>query len=88
MADDDYVYDEVSGEWRPASEVAAEAVAMQRKLAQEKEASMIAELTSAGMMVNSDVDAAAFQEVVRPVWDNFIAENGDTLVNAIVALQK
>ena len=25
MADDDYVYDEVSGEWRPASEVAAEA---------------------------------------------------------------
>ncbi|WP_108501326.1 alkylphosphonate utilization protein [Paracoccus indicus] len=25
MADDDYVYDEVTGEWRPASEVAAEA---------------------------------------------------------------
>ena len=25
MADDDYVYDEVSGEWRLASEVAAEA---------------------------------------------------------------
>ena len=25
MADDDYVYDEVSGEWRPASELAAEA---------------------------------------------------------------
>lgn len=23
MADDDYVYDEVTGEWRPASEVAA-----------------------------------------------------------------
>ena len=27
MADDDYVYDEVTGEWRPASEVAAEAAA-------------------------------------------------------------
>jgi protein PhnA len=25
MADDDYVYDEASGEWRPASEVAAPA---------------------------------------------------------------
>lgn len=25
MADDDYVYDEVTGEWRPASEIAAEA---------------------------------------------------------------
>lgn len=26
MADDDYVYDEVTGEWRPASEMAAAAV--------------------------------------------------------------
>ncbi|MCX8998888.1 alkylphosphonate utilization protein [Rhizobiaceae bacterium BDR2-2] len=25
MADDDYVYDEATGEWRPASEIAAEA---------------------------------------------------------------
>jgi len=29
MADDDYVYDEVTGEWRPASEIAAEAAAGQ-----------------------------------------------------------
>jgi len=27
MADDDYVYDEATGEWRPASEVAAAAAA-------------------------------------------------------------
>jgi protein PhnA len=27
MADDDYVYDEATGEWRPASEVAASAAA-------------------------------------------------------------
>jgi protein PhnA len=27
MADDDYIYDEASGEWLPASEVAARAVA-------------------------------------------------------------
>lgn len=26
MADDDYVYDEATGEWRPASELAAESV--------------------------------------------------------------
>ena len=29
MADDDYVYDDVTGEWRPAGEVAAEADAAQ-----------------------------------------------------------
>ncbi|WP_378948364.1 alkylphosphonate utilization protein [Paracoccus sp. R86501] len=29
MADDDYVYDDVTGEWRPASEIAAEAAAGQ-----------------------------------------------------------
>jgi len=30
MADDDYIYDEVTGEWRPASEVAAAAAAAAR----------------------------------------------------------
>ncbi len=30
MADDDYVYDEVTGEWRPASEVAAAAASADR----------------------------------------------------------
>lgn len=67
--------------------VAAEAVAMQRKLAQDKEAGMIAELQAAGMEVNTDVDAAAFQAVVKPVWDAFIAANGDTVVNAVLAAQ-
>jgi TRAP-type C4-dicarboxylate transport system substrate-binding protein len=41
------------------SEVAAEAIAMQRLAVQEREAGMIAELEAAGMEVNSDVDAAA-----------------------------
>ena len=27
MADDDYIYDEATGEWRPAAEIAAEAAA-------------------------------------------------------------
>jgi TRAP-type transport system periplasmic protein len=70
------------------TDVAAEAITMQRKLAQEKEASMIAELTAAGMKVNSDVDAAAFQAAVKPVWDAYIGQNGDAVVNAIVATQK
>jgi tripartite ATP-independent transporter DctP family solute receptor len=66
-------------------DVAAEAVDMQRELSIAKEDEMIAELEAAGMEVNRDVDGAAFQEMVKPVWDNFIAENGDTLVNAILA---
>jgi TRAP-type transport system periplasmic protein len=69
-------------------EVAAEAIAMQRKAVQEKEAGMIDGLKSAGMEVNTDVDAAAFQAAVKPVWDGFIAENGDALVNAILAAQQ
>jgi tripartite ATP-independent transporter DctP family solute receptor len=69
-------------------EVAAEAIAMQRKAVQEKEAGMIEELKAAGMEVNDDVDAAAFQAAVKPVWDGFIAENGDAVVNAIMAAQQ
>ena len=68
--------------------VAAEAVAMQRKAVQEKEAGMIEELKAAGMEVNSDVDAAAFQAAVKPVWDGYVAANGDAIVSAIMAAQK
>jgi TRAP-type C4-dicarboxylate transport system substrate-binding protein len=69
-------------------EVAAEAIAMQRKAAQDKEAGMIEELKASGMEVNADVDAAAFQAAVKPVWDGYVAANGDATVNAIVAAQK
>lgn len=64
-------------------ETAAEAVAMQRELSTTKEEERIAELEAAGMEVNRDVDATAFQEATRSVWDNFIAENGDALIKAI-----
>ncbi|MDO5642651.1 MAG: DctP family TRAP transporter solute-binding subunit [Paracoccus sp. (in: a-proteobacteria)] len=70
------------------TEVSAEAVAMQRALAQEKEAEMIATLEADGMEVNDNVDAAAFQEKVRPVWDDFTRANGDAVVNAILAAQQ
>lgn len=74
-------------EQKVVAEVAAEATAMQRKLALEKEAGMIDGLKAAGMEVNTDVNAAAFQGVVKPVWDAFIATNGDAVVNAIAAAQ-
>jgi tripartite ATP-independent transporter DctP family solute receptor len=69
-------------------EVSAEAVAMQRQMAADMEAEMIAELEDRGMVVNSDIDAAAFQEAVASVWESFIADNGDAEVNAILALQQ
>ena len=61
---------------------------MQRELSIAKEDEMIATLESEGMSVNRDVDGAAFQEAVKPVWEAFIAENGDGLVNAILAASK
>jgi len=66
-------------------EVAAEAVKMQRDLSIAKESEMIASLEAEGMEVNRDVDGAAFQAKMKPVWDTFIAENGDALVKAIEA---
>ena len=66
-------------------EVATEAVAMQRGLAQEREEEMLADLESKGMQINRDVDAAAFQEAVKPVWDAFVAQNGDAIVTAITS---
>ncbi|MFQ1701140.1 DctP family TRAP transporter solute-binding subunit [Loktanella agnita] len=69
-------------------EVAAEAVAMQRELSIEKEDEMIAALEADGMTVNRDVDGAAFQEAVKPVWEAFIEANGDELVNAILEASK
>jgi len=70
------------------TDVAAEAVAKQRELSLAKEEEMITGLESEGMTVNRDVDAAAFQTAVKPVWEGFIDENGDSLVNAIVAASK
>lgn len=70
------------------TEVAKEAVAKQREMNIAKEEGMIATLESEGMNVNRDVDSAAFQAAVLPVWDGFISANGDALVNQIVAASK
>jgi len=68
--------------------VAKEAVDMQRKLSIDKEDAMIAELESHGMQVNRDVDGAAFQAAIKPVWAAFIEENGDVMLNKILAAAK
>ena len=70
------------------TEAADEAVAMQRKLSIEKEDKMIAELENGGMKVNRDVDGAAFQSAVKPVWKAFIAQNGDDMIKKIEAVTK
>lgn len=64
-------------------EVSAEAVAMQRKLSIEKEDKMIAQLEANGMQVNRDVDGAAFQQAIQPVWSAYIEKNGDVMINKI-----
>ena len=69
-------------------DTARDAVAMQRELSETNEEERISELEANGMEVNRDVDTAAFQKATRPVWDNFIAENGDAMVNAIEAASK
>ncbi|UGA54876.1 TRAP transporter substrate-binding protein [Vibrio sp. VB16] len=70
------------------TDVAAEAVAMQRQLSIEKEDKMIAELEAGGMEVNRDVDGAAFQKAIAPVWKAFIEVNGDEMVKKIAAAAK
>ena len=70
------------------TDVAAEAVKMQRDLSIAKEDTMIAELESQGMKVNRDVDGAAFQAAVKPVWAAFIKENGDVMVKKILEASK
>ncbi|AAV97383.1 TRAP dicarboxylate transporter, DctP subunit (plasmid) [Ruegeria pomeroyi DSS-3] len=69
-------------------DVAKEAVDLQRKLSIEKEDGMIADLEAAGMTVNDDVDGAAFQAAITPVWDSFVAQHGDGLIKAILAASK
>ncbi|WP_099612235.1 DctP family TRAP transporter solute-binding subunit [Vibrio fujianensis] len=69
-------------------EVSAEAIAMQRKLSIEKEDEMIALLEAEGMQVNRDVDGAAFQETIQPVWNAYIEKHGDTMINKIKAAAK
>ncbi|MDP5255419.1 MULTISPECIES: DctP family TRAP transporter solute-binding subunit [unclassified Vibrio] len=66
-------------------DAAKKAVEAQRQMSIEKEDSMIDELSSLGMEVNRDVDSQAFQQAVKPVWDNYIKEHGDHMIKMIEA---
>ena len=81
-------FDALTPEQRQVVTDAAEAsVDMQRALVAENEEAMIATLEAEGMTVDRDVDAAAFQAAIRPVWDAFVAENGDALLSRIEAME-
>ncbi len=66
-------------------DVAAEAVAFQRKLSIEKEAGMMADLEKRGMQINKDVDKAAFQKAITKTWDSYIAKFGKDTIDQIQA---
>ncbi len=66
-------------------DVAAEAVAYQRKLSIEKEAGMLADLENRGMKINKDVDKAAFQKAITKTWDSYIAKFGKDMIDQIQA---
>lgn len=63
--------------------VAQEAVEYQRNLAIESEDEVLSALEQRGMEINRNVNKAAFQEIVRPVWDTYIAEYGSDMIDAI-----
>lgn len=69
-------------------DVAKEAIDLQRQWSVQKEEEMIAQLEKEGVKVNRDVDSQSFQSGAKAVWDTFIKENGDRMINEILAMQK
>lgn len=69
-------------------DAAAKAVAFQRTENRAAEEKQIAFLESQGMEVNRDVNGDAFQKAAAPVWESFKEENGEEIINAILAASK
>lgn len=69
-------------------DAAAKAVAFQRTENRAAEEKQIAFLESQGMEVNRDVDGDVFQKAAAPVWESFKEENGEEIINAILAASK
>jgi tripartite ATP-independent transporter DctP family solute receptor len=70
------------------TDVAKEAIDLQRAMSVQKEDEMITTLEKDGMKVNRDVNIQAFQTQAKPVWKTFTDENGDTIINEILTTQK
>ncbi|MDR7027194.1 alkylphosphonate utilization protein [Rhizobium rosettiformans] len=58
MADDDYVYDEATGEWRPASEMAAAAAAAAKPVARDASGTELADGDSVVLIKDLKVKGA------------------------------
>lgn len=57
-------------------EVVRAAIDEQRQLSKAQEEEGLSLLAQKGMVINRDVDVAAFQQAVRPVWDSFLKTSG------------
>jgi TRAP-type transport system periplasmic protein len=78
-------WDALSAENRKAvTEAAAEATTLQRKLSQDADDKLLAELKAKGMKVDT-VDKAAFQKATAPVVDKWIAGPVGSYVKKVVA---
>ena len=69
-------------------DTAKEAALYQRELIYEYEENSITELQNRGMIINDEVDKEAFREAVQPVWDKYIAEFGEDVLNMAINGQK
>jgi TRAP-type C4-dicarboxylate transport system substrate-binding protein len=81
-------WERLSGADREAVRAAArESVPVMRQLWEAREREARAELERAGVTVVEDVDFAAFNAAVRPVWQRFLAEPSQrALADAILAV--
>jgi len=78
-------WDKLSADDKKAvQEAATEATALQRKLSQESEDKLLADLKSKGVQVTS-VDKAAFQKATTPVLDKWLAAPIGPYVKKVVA---
>jgi TRAP-type C4-dicarboxylate transport system substrate-binding protein len=78
-------WDRLSADDKKAvQEAATEATALQRKLSQESEDKLLADLKSKGVQVTT-VDKAAFQKATTPVLDKWLAAPIGPYVKKVVA---
>lgn len=57
-------------------DVVKAAIDQQRRLSSAQEEEILSLLAQKGMIINRDVDTAAFQKAVRPVWDGVLKTSG------------
>jgi len=66
-------------------QTAADAVDYERQLSIKKEGKILSDLAERGMVINKDVDKAAFQKAVSGTWDTYVKKFGDDMIKKIQA---